>query len=248
MLSRNRWGYIHRNYSLYDAMGQNPVMYAEPFSWEALKQAARLANPFDQSAETHQRRREFSSKTWEDVKSGVTRDRIIAVGEGAAEGVGNIAKAIGEIPENVSTAARVYSEKGIVETLCQSGEAASELGGRLAQTGEAISKGDPRAIGNTLAAVEVGLASTALPPPPLPKSISVSGGGTAVAVTAGGGGGAVTLPVAVAVRCVLVNGRLVAVPVTVGVSTTVATTGVPPEDPTSGSTPDPNLKNGGGDK
>jgi len=32
MLNRNPWGYIHRNFSLYDAMSQNPVLRTEPFS------------------------------------------------------------------------------------------------------------------------------------------------------------------------------------------------------------------------
>jgi RHS repeat-associated protein len=32
MRSRNWWGYIHRNASLYDAMDQSPVQHAEPFS------------------------------------------------------------------------------------------------------------------------------------------------------------------------------------------------------------------------
>ena len=31
-LSRNRWGHIHRNASLYDAMNQNPILYRELFS------------------------------------------------------------------------------------------------------------------------------------------------------------------------------------------------------------------------
>jgi RHS repeat-associated protein len=32
MLNRNPWGYVHRNFSLYDAMNQSPVYYVEPFS------------------------------------------------------------------------------------------------------------------------------------------------------------------------------------------------------------------------